>query len=394
MLSEGNSRVPNLLLTLGSFAVAILLGECFLRLMHFHPLAEITQLDALVGWSLRPGAEGVETKEGVAHVRINSAGFRDREHDLGKPAGVYRIAMLGDSYVFGVGVEAADRVSDVLEQRLSGCPSLAGRKVEVLNFGVAGYGPGQEMIVAERRALPYRPDVLVQAFVSGNDVGDSYKPSNEGSLERPYFVYRSNGLVEDDTFRSVLPASLPSGPSLTHRLRALSALTDMLVRVWSRSRNRKELAELRQIERERREGVPARANMVMLPPQNEGDREAWRVVDALLLRTAGMAHGARYLLVEIPTEIQAHPDARVRAAFAARIQSAHLDYPTRHLGEFASANQIDFLPLTETLRAAAEARHAPVYGFDGSGFGHWNAAGHRAAGEALATRLCADAGAR
>ena len=56
------------------------------------------QPDAERGWMLRPSKSGWFTQEGKAFVSINSAGLRDREHTVRKPPGVYRIAIVGDSY--------------------------------------------------------------------------------------------------------------------------------------------------------------------------------------------------------------------------------------------------------------------------------------------------------
>src|ERR1041384_6895967 len=55
------------------------------------------QPDALLGWVMRPGAQGWFTHEGRAYVQVSAEGWRDREHALEKPAGVYRIAVIGDS---------------------------------------------------------------------------------------------------------------------------------------------------------------------------------------------------------------------------------------------------------------------------------------------------------
>ena len=54
--------------------------------------------DPELGWTLRPGISGWFSREGKSFVQVNSAGQRDREHSLEKPAGVYRIAVLGDAY--------------------------------------------------------------------------------------------------------------------------------------------------------------------------------------------------------------------------------------------------------------------------------------------------------
>src|SRR3990172_5552726 len=80
-----------------SIMVALLVAELLLRAIGYSvPLFYLP--DPRLGWILRPGAEGWYTDEGRAFMRVNSAGMRDHEHQLAKPEGVYRIAVLGDSY--------------------------------------------------------------------------------------------------------------------------------------------------------------------------------------------------------------------------------------------------------------------------------------------------------
>ena len=51
-------------------------------------------------------------------VNINKAGFRDYEYSVDKPEGVFRIAVLGDSLIFGFGVNLEDTFPKVLERML------------------------------------------------------------------------------------------------------------------------------------------------------------------------------------------------------------------------------------------------------------------------------------
>lgn len=50
------------------------------------------------GRALKAGKAGWYRSEGEAYIQINQDGFHDTEHSLEKPKGVYRIAVLGDSY--------------------------------------------------------------------------------------------------------------------------------------------------------------------------------------------------------------------------------------------------------------------------------------------------------
>lgn len=104
---------------------------------------------------------------------INSGGFRGPEVSVAKPDGVLRIAVLGDSFAEAMQVPYPECFSAVAERELGACTLLAGRRVEVLDFGVSGYGMGQELLTRCDQVWRYLPDVVVLAFFSGNDISDN-----------------------------------------------------------------------------------------------------------------------------------------------------------------------------------------------------------------------------
>jgi hypothetical protein len=63
----------------------------------------------------------------------NSAGFRDVEHAVEKPAGVKRIGVLGDSVTEGSGVRPDALFSKYVQ-------ALFGSKYEIINLGMSGLG--------------------------------------------------------------------------------------------------------------------------------------------------------------------------------------------------------------------------------------------------------------
>ena len=93
-------------------------------------------------------------------VRINSQGLRDREYSLAKPAGVYRVLMLGDSTTLGWGVKEEETAAKVLESDL-------GPRFEVINAGTGNYGTVQELTYYETRGRLFHPDlVILQYFIN------------------------------------------------------------------------------------------------------------------------------------------------------------------------------------------------------------------------------------
>lgn len=85
--------------------------------------------------------------------KTNGMGFRERNFEFKKPKNVYRILVLGDSVTFGTAVANEQRYTNILErmleQFLKESPHKDFSKIEVLNFGVAGYATDQERDLAK-----------------------------------------------------------------------------------------------------------------------------------------------------------------------------------------------------------------------------------------------------
>lgn len=74
-----------------------------------------------------------------------------------KPSDVYRILCVGDSFVFGHGVDDADAFPAQLES--------LNPKLESVNLGVTGYSTGQAWLMAERGVKEFAPDLTLSALI-------------------------------------------------------------------------------------------------------------------------------------------------------------------------------------------------------------------------------------
>jgi len=365
--------------------VAILGFELLLRAIGFSAPVWYRP-DPVLGWKLRPELEAWYTREGQALVRVNAAGMRDREHALAKPAGVYRIAVLGDSYAEARQVAAEEAFWALLPARLERCAFQRGARIEVLNFGIAGYGTAQQYLLLESMAMRYRPDLVLLQFTNGNDVRNNSLALEE-ERGRPFFALGRDGELRlDDSFvRSSYARQTSAVSELLRRASDHSRVLQLLRSVRNASFMPKAHAGDGGVE----QGLEAE---VLTAPRERQWQDAWRLTEELIAMTQRLAerNGARFLFVTVPYAIQVHPDPEVRAALAKKLGVADLFYPDRRLAEFAARRGIDALPLAPAMQPLAKGRKVYFHGFAniGMGRGHWNAEGHRAAADLIAEHLC------
>jgi hypothetical protein len=380
----------NALLVAASLGFALILGEVALRIIGYsNPV--LWTYDDITGSRLYPGAEGWFRNEGESYVKVNSDGLRDREHDRIKPANTFRVAVLGDSMTEALQVPQESSYWTVLESALGTCKSLGGRKVEVINFGVSGYGTAQALLTYRHRASAYAPDVVVLGLYAGNDIRNNSKELEPNKL-RPFFRLDGGELVLDTGF--LTNPGYTSYRSSFDRRRLLFDL-----RMFQLTRQLKSI-----VEQWKQAGiVPASEadleagsdNKIFLSSPPPAWEAAWKLTERLLvaMRNEVAARGARFVVVSIPIGIQAYPDPAVRQQFVRKINVADLWYPDRRISAFSEREHVDAITLGQRFQSYAEQNGVYLYGFRNTrlGTGHLNENGHKLVGEALAQRLCASA---
>src|SRR3954463_85477 len=174
------------------------------------------ELDPQLGWRLHPHRHGWFIANGTpVPVNITPAGFRDREHTLDKPDGVYRIAVLGDEQSEAMSVKLTQTWWWQLPARLQQCGFQPDKLTEVLNLGVGGYGTAQEYVLLETTAMRYQPDLVLLQF-SPNDVADNSRALST-EKGRPFFELDAHGVPRiDDSF--ALAPSFDSRMQTRYRL--------------------------------------------------------------------------------------------------------------------------------------------------------------------------------
>jgi hypothetical protein len=327
------------------FLAALAGLEIALRLARFEfPLRY--RPDPTLGWTLRPGVEGA-----------NRAGFRDRERLVDKPDGVYRIAVLGDSYTEALQVEVQQTYWRLLAAQLQQCSFAPGKEIETLAFAARGYGTGQEAIVLETLAMRYQPDLVLLQFSPGDDVQNNslFLAEEKG---RPFFLLDPKGALRlDDGF-----ADRPS-------FQAQASFSRELVRKLA---DRSRTVQLAFKARETPFFGQAQANpgyhpLALVAPRDERWEDAWRITEALLVRMHYYAarNGARFAVFNAPHPVQ--------------LGEQDLLYPDRRIEAFAKRRGIAAYSLASELKGRKDLYFTR----------HWNDKGHSVVAQRLAERLCA-----
>lgn len=136
------------------------------------------------GWAVAPNVRNLEVFGGK-RLNTDAHGLRgSREVPFEKTPGTLRVAIFGDSFTFGEEVSDDETFAHQVELLLPG--------VEVLNFGVHGYGHDQALLYL-REALPlYHPDIVLVGHVTDDSMRNMLAFR---SFAKPWFRAADEGLV-------------------------------------------------------------------------------------------------------------------------------------------------------------------------------------------------------
>jgi hypothetical protein len=163
-----NARALALVISIG---LVLVFAELILQTLLAPRYESENQIDAQILYRPIPGAVRETRRDAINGgdrilYRINSQGFRGDELDAQPTA---RIVVYGDSFVHAYYSELEHTFAARLEHYLA---ERLGPGVEVVNAGVSGYGPDQELLKMERELPVLKPDLVLVGVYSGNDFGD------------------------------------------------------------------------------------------------------------------------------------------------------------------------------------------------------------------------------
>ena len=136
-----------------------------------------------LGWVNQPGAMGrvhytVDSHTREVAVHVNAAGYRGPEFAEAKEQKQIRVAIVGGSTVFGMGVHENETFSALF--------SSSNTDLEVQNFGVLGHSLDQSIMLFEQEVVEKKPAVALLT-VKEREPDRSY-----ASVAQPKFLLQGN----------------------------------------------------------------------------------------------------------------------------------------------------------------------------------------------------------
>ena len=354
--------LTNGLLLLGSVLFALLVGEGIIRTVQPQDLGNWTytrdgltlHLPNMTQFSSRFGHE----------IVTNSAGMRDHEHDLTKPPGMYRILVLGDSFMEANQVNFEDAFASVLEQRLK---EGARRPVEVINAGVSGWGTDDELTYFTRKGIKYRPDLILVAMTLHNDVSDN--------LREEYHEFRNRRIEQR-------PVTLmPWGSFVILKVKEwLASHSHLYYMAYRASRANWVSTEARNLE--------SHVGSLLRRMPDDRIRAGWEMTRQLLqkMRQAADTINAPVVVMLLPLSVQVYPETAKDFLASSGLKQTDIDLfkpqeMMKAIGKDIGVSIIDLFPVFRDTKAKCNCALFV------QGDGHWNKLGHQIAAEEAARDL-------
>lgn len=181
------------LLAIVSLVITFLIGEVYCRLFMepirygFPDGMYLESKNPMIGYQMRPNFQGtVGTSAFHYDIKINNKGFRYNavQENPNRP----NIAIFGDSFAFGQGVNEEHNFSSVLYRGL-------GEKYNVINTGVCGYAPNQAFAVYKQFLEKNTPLDFVILQLFPNDIIDQEKTPKVKLYKGNIYAQPPKGLV-------------------------------------------------------------------------------------------------------------------------------------------------------------------------------------------------------
>ena len=393
--------LANLALAAASLCLSLLILELAFRslipLDSRQPL-EFRIPDPIFGWALQPNTTYLyKTPESVVSVTYNSKGWRDLEHQVKKPDGVFRILVLGDSFMEANSV----KLEESFHRQVEELARAAGKKVEVINMGVAGYGTLQEYLVFEHIGRLYDPDLVLVGFYDGNDlINNSFELASilteEGQVTnaRPFLemnqsVWTVTPVDFEGSQRNYAQqkASLEANRKrLTQKLALLRLFGEGIARILNRESPKSQEGQIEPVNKNRQEMALLGVNYCIEP---EEYTRAWTVTERIFARFKEEveASGGKLVVFNVPSleELSLEYMKNVTVGITHPEKLCLEEAPGQErLSDLLTKLDIDFIPLLSDFRKVTREEGIQLYRV---GDLHWNREGHALAAKVVLSQL-------
>jgi len=183
-------------LLFGSIILFLIIIEIIFTFLNVEPKISLKGLytsDPIVGYVNTPNFSVTNQNWFRPYeITINSHGLRGSEFAIEQKNGL-RILILGDSMTFGVYVNDNETFCHLLEKEALG----KGVTFEVLNGGVDGYWPRNELLWFGSRGISFGPDIVILVLYIGNDVKGEFRKVDD-IVVRNGLLYHRNHQVNDE----------------------------------------------------------------------------------------------------------------------------------------------------------------------------------------------------
>ncbi len=335
-----------------AFAAGI--GEAGLRLLgyrrsYFNPFGMFHERDALIGVRGRANFTGrLKNGEMDAIISNDENGFRLAAIKPPNAPGHPDVYVLGDSFIWGWGVGQGQVVTDLMQQKLA--------TSRTHNLGVSATGTVQQFVIFEKYALPElrKDDWVVLAFCAQNDFADNVGRNDEGRLFAK---------VVDGKVCAVPPDGTACPAQTVERMRDASYLFNLVAYQANRA------------------GFAWRTRKDAKAPKKTWSEEPYALKSPEFLvlehylkafQAACQSKQAHFVVVYIPLQAEFGESDGWTTVNSSRERKT-LQQCLRAL----DINLVDLLPRFRSVKAAVPDERLTFHE------GHWNAAGHRVACDAI-----------
>jgi hypothetical protein len=312
--------------------------------------------DPLLGWDGKENVDDELVWSDCRHsVEHNQFGYRGTAHDYPRND-KRRLVFLGDSFVWGFGVENREIFTSLIETK-------SNRQLEVVNLGVPGYGTDQELLLWKTKGYKWKPDEVVLMVYYFNDLFDILSGRRYG-YDKPYFSLDSNGelqlheLPEQlDGLRSQQQEVKVKHDRRNRILKQLTEVSSVFNRLLHLSlRNDKFRAVL-----EEHQWIPVREIGGNGPFFSQPERKIRDAQELLFEQFAELnadvaKHDGRLTVVFIPAMEQVYSELWkqiLETVPTDLMDHFQVDYPNRIIADWCKQNDISFIDLLPDLSEAS-----------------------------------------